>query len=148
QPGASGSRPFCSIAETAPRLQHRRRVMAVKKADSGEIFVPKLTQGVARIRLIGTTPMFQNRMANKAKQTLLVGGRKKTAADRVQIKHNPYQEFLDSAEVLKDGPTALGCRVTAIKGSMCTAALETAGITKTSAQRLIFMPGDLVPLYG
>jgi hypothetical protein len=31
---------------------------------------------------------------------------------------------------------------------MCTAALETAGLTKTSAQRLIFMPGDFVPLYG
>jgi hypothetical protein len=122
--------------------------MALKKAEVGEIQVPRLTQGVATLRIIGQTPLFQNRMANKAKQTLLVGGRKKTAADRVQLKHDPLAEFRDSAEIMKDGPTALGVRVTAIKGAMCTAALETAGITKTSAQRLLFMPGDLVPLYG
>jgi hypothetical protein len=46
------------------------------------------------------------------------------------------------------GPTALGLRVVAMKAAMCTAALETAGITKTSAQRLLFMPGDLTALYG
>jgi hypothetical protein len=122
--------------------------VAQKKADTGEIFIPKLTQVGVKIRIIGQTPLFQNRMSNKVKQTLLVGGRKKTQADRVQIKHDPYTEFLDSAERMSDGPTALGMRVTAIKGAMCTAALETAGITKSSAQRLIFMPGDLVPLYG
>ena len=31
---------------------------------------------------------------------------------------------------------------------MCTAALETPGLTKTGAQRLLFMPGDHVALYG
>lgn len=31
---------------------------------------------------------------------------------------------------------------------MCTAALETPGLTKTSTQRLLFMPGDHVALYG
>jgi hypothetical protein len=121
--------------------------MAVKKAET-EIQVPKLTQGVARLRIIGTTPLFQNRMANKAKETLLVGGKRKTAADRVKIKHDPVAEFRSSAEILPDGPTALGLRVTAVKGAMCTAALETAGITKTSAQRLLFMPGDFSALYG
>lgn len=122
--------------------------MAVKKAEVGEIQVPRLTQGIATLRIIGMTPLFQNRMANKAKQTLLVGGRRKTAADRAQLKHDPIQEYRDSAEIMPDGPTALGMRVVAVKAAMCTAALETAGITKTSAQRLIFMPGDLTPLYG
>lgn len=122
--------------------------MAQKKAESGEIQVPKLTQGIARLRIIGTTPLFQNRMANKAMQTLLVGGKRKTAADRVQLKHDPLKEYRDSAEPASSGPTALGLRVTAIKGAMCTAALETAGITKSSAQRLLFMPGDLAALYG
>lgn len=121
--------------------------MAVKKAES-DIKVPVLKQGVARLRIIGVTPMFQNRMSNKAKQSLLVGGAKKTRAQRIEIKHNPLAEFRDSAEVLQDGPTALGLRVTAVKGAMCTAALETPGITKTSAYRLLFAPGDLVPLYG
>ncbi len=123
--------------------------MAVKKAET-TIFVPPLTRGVIRLRLIGETPMFQNRMSAKAKQQLLVGGRKKTAADKVNIKHAPLQEFQDSMEQIADddSPTVLGLRVVAVKAAMCTAALETAGITKTSAQRLLFMPGDLVPLYG
>jgi hypothetical protein len=113
-----------------------------------EIHVPELRRGVLRLRVIGQTPMFQNRMAAKAKQQLLVGGRKKTAADKAEIKHHPIAEFRDSLEQIKDGPTALGLRVVAMKAAMCTAALETAGITKTSAQRLLFMPGELAALYG
>lgn len=122
--------------------------MAVKKAET-EIYVPPLHRGVIKLRIIGQTPMFQNRMAAKAKRQLLVGGRKKTAADKSNIKHSPLDEYRDSMEMLPGGePTALGLRVVAVKAAMCTAALETAGITKTSAQRLLFMPGDLAPLYG
>lgn len=124
--------------------------MAVKKAEhSEEIQVRALSVGSARFRIIGQTPMYQNRMSAKVKQQLLVGGRKKTKADRAHIKHDPMQEFRDSAEILPEGPTALGIRTVALKSAMCTAALETAGITKTSAQRLIFMPGgELIGLYG
>lgn len=122
--------------------------MATKKAET-EIHVPPLHRGVLKLRIIGQTPMFQNRMAAKAKQQLLVGGRKKTAADKVAIKHDPLGEYRNSMERYSgNDPTALGLRVVALKAAMCTAALETAGITKTSAQRLLFMPGDLVPLYG
>lgn len=123
--------------------------MAVNSADkAAEITITTLRRGEARLRIIGTTPLFQNRMANKVKAQLLVGSRKKTKAERVEIKHNPLAEYVDSAEIMSAGPTALGLRVTAVKAAMCTAALETAGLTKTSAQRLIFMPGDLTPLYG
>lgn len=121
--------------------------MAGKQMET-EIVVPELRRGVVRLRIIGQTPMFQNRMAAKAKQQLLVGGRKKTAADKAQIKHHPVAEFRDSLERIGHGPTALGLRVVAMKAAMCTAALETAGITKTSAQRLLFMPGELAALYG
>lgn len=122
--------------------------MAVKKAET-EIHIPPLQRGEVKLRIIGQTPMFQNRMAAKVKNQLLVGGRKKTAADKVKIKHDPLAEYRDSMERLPgDHPTCLGLRVVALKAAMCTAALETAGITKTSAQRLLFMPGDLVPLYG
>lgn len=122
--------------------------MASKPTDTAEIKVPLLKRAAVKLRIIGTTPLFQNRMANKVIGSLLVGSRKKTKAERLEIKHNPLEEFRNSAEILRGGPTALGLRVTAIKGSMCTAALETAGITKSSAQRLLFMPGDFVPLYG
>lgn len=122
--------------------------MAAKNQETAEIKVTPLRRATTRLRIIGETPLFQNRMANKAKQQLLVGGRKKTKADRVEIKHDPLQEFRDSAEIVPNGPTALGLRVTAVKAAMCTAALETAGLTKTAAQRLIFMPGDFAALYG
>lgn len=119
-----------------------------KKPDTEEVTVQPLRRGAVRLRIIGVTPLFQNRMANKAKQQLLVGGQKKGKADRASIKHAPLQEFRDSAEILPNGPTSLGLRVVAVKAAMSTAALETPGLTKTSAQRLLFMPGDFVPLYG
>lgn len=122
--------------------------MTKKVENSPEITVQQLRRGSVKLRIIGTTPLFQNRMANKAKQQLLVGGQKKTAADKAKIKHNPLQEFRDSAEILQSGPTALGLRVVAIKAAMATAAIETPGLTKASAQRLLFMPGELTPLYG
>jgi hypothetical protein len=122
--------------------------MAISKPETAEIKVTPLRRASAKLRIIGTTPMFQNRMANKVKQGLLVGTKKKTKAERVEIKHNPVQEYRDSMEIVPSGPTALGLRVTAVKAAMCTAALETAGLTKTSAQRLLFMPGDHTALYG
>ena len=119
-----------------------------KKAEEAEVHVQPLKRASVKLRIIGVTPLFQNRMANKAKQQLLVGGQKKGKADRAQIKHSPLQEYRDSAEILATGPTALGLRVVAVKAAMATAALETPGLTKTSAQRLLFMPGDHAALYG
>lgn len=118
------------------------------KQKTVELSVARMQLGTARMRLIGTTPMFQNRMANKAMQTLLVGGRKKSTAERLTIKHDPLSEFRNSAEILNDGPTALGLRVTAVKAAMCTAAIETEGVNRSSTQRLLFMPGDHCALYG
>lgn len=123
--------------------------MAIKKTqETAEIRVTPLKRGSVKLRIVGTQPLFQNRMANKVKEGLLVGTRKKTKAERQEIKHDPLAEFRNSAEIVPSGPTALGLRVVAVKAAMCTAALETPGLTKTSAQRLLFMPGDFVPLYG
>jgi len=122
--------------------------MATKNTGTAEINVTPLKRASAKLRIIGTTPMFQNRMAEKAMRSLLVGGGKKTGAEKKEIKHNPIEEFRSSAEMMLSGPTALGLRVVAVKAAMCTAALETAGLTKSGAQRLLFMPGDLTPLYG
>jgi hypothetical protein len=124
--------------------------MAVKKktTEETELHIPPLKQGTVKVRIIGTEPLYQNRMAAKAKQELLVGGKKKSKADRAEIKHQPLQEYRDSAEIRADGPTALGLNVIAVKASMSTAALETPGVTKSAAQRLLFVPGRFVPLYG
>lgn len=122
--------------------------MAVAKKESTNVEVVPLRRASVKLRIVGTTPLFQNRMSEKLKQYLLVGGGKKTKAERACIKHDPLSEYRSSAEVVEGGPTALGLRVVAIKGAMSTAALETPGLTKTGAQRLLFMPGDHVPLYG
>lgn len=122
--------------------------MASPKKETAEVTIQPLKRATINLRIIGTTPLFQNRMAEKVKHTLLVGGQKKGKADRAAIKHDPLTEYRSSAEILPGGPTALGLKVTAVKGAMATAALETPGLTKTATQRLLFMPGDFVPLYG
>ena len=127
--------------------------MAVKKkvvgAGDGEVLIQPLKQSTITVRIVGTTPMYQNWMAAKAKQQLLVGGQKKSKADRAHIKHQPLQEFRDSAQILPGGPTALGLNVIAVKAAMATAALETTGgLKKASAQRLLYMPGTFAALYG
>lgn len=122
--------------------------MAKAATEETTISVVPLKRASVKLRIIGTTPMFQNRMAAKAQQQLLVGSRKKSKADRAAIKHDPMREYRDSAEIQPGGPTALGLKVIAVKAAMCTAALETPGLTKTGTQRLLFMPGDFVPLYG
>lgn len=121
--------------------------MATKK-QAGMIEIQEIRQERITIRLIGTTPLYQNRMSQKVLQGLLLGGRKKTAVEKLNIKHNPPEEFRNSAETVKSGNTALGVKTVAIKSAMCDAAIETAGLTKTGTQRLIFMPGDHAPLYG
>lgn len=123
--------------------------MAAKaKSTSTEINVPTLRRGAIKLRIIGETPLIQNRMANKVRGVLLTGGKRKTKAEREDIKHNPYEEFLASAEPYEGPEAAIGLKVTAIKGAMANAALETPGVTKASAQRLIFMPQEVVPVYG
>jgi len=110
--------------------------------------IVKMKMGGVHARIIGTTPLLQNRMSNKVKQGLLVGSKKKTMAERAEIKHHPLQEMLDATELEETGPTAIGIRTVAIKAAMCTAALETGGIKKTQAQRLLFMPGETAPVWG
>ncbi len=95
------------------------------------------------------TPMYQHRMASKAKEMLLLGGQKKTAADKAaSIKHNPIREFRDAMELKDSGPTAIGFKVACLAGAMREAALQTPGLSKTSAKKLLMLPGDLSPLYG
>jgi len=120
--------------------------MATKNAET--LHIDALKQGRITLRIIGTTPLYFNAMSVKAKRTLLLGGAKKTAAEKKELKHDPEQEFRDSVYRMSDGPTLLGFPAPGIKGAMATAALETAGVTKTSVQRLIFLPQQKVSVYG
>lgn len=121
--------------------------MAVAKKNE-ELSIDALKQGRVTLRLIGTTPFYFNAMSAKAKRSLLIGGGKKTAAERKQLKHNPEEEFRDSVYRQPNGDTLLCFPAPGIKAAMATAALETPGVTKTSVQRLIFLPQQKVNIWG
>jgi hypothetical protein len=130
--------------------QHPRKVkeMAVAKREVTELQIDRLKQGRLTLRMVGTTPLYFNAMSAKSKRDLLLGGAKKTKAQRMEIKHHPKQEFLDSAYRKSNGETLLCFPAPGVKGAMATAALETAGITKSSVQRLIFLPDTHIQIWG
>ena len=102
------------------------------------------------VYLEGRTALFVNRMTAKAKSTLLIGGRKKTAADKAVIKHNPLEEFVESMYV-QEGfheHSHVLFPSLAVKGAMSTAALATPGVFKTDVSRLVFMPSEHIPIFG
>jgi hypothetical protein len=79
---------------------------------------------------------------------LLVGGGKKTAAEKKEIKHDPEAEFIASSYRMATGPTLLGFPASGIKQAMATAALVTEGVKKTEVNRLIFVPTERISIWG
>ena len=110
--------------------------------------IDALKRGRITLRLIGETPLFFNAMSAKAQRTLLLGGGKKTTAERKELKHDPYAEFRDSIYSTDEGPTLLVFPAPAIKGAMATAALETPGVKKSEVQRLVFLPEAQIKIWG
>jgi len=122
--------------------------MAIKKAEAGTLHISPLKQGRVVLRMIGTTPLYFNAMSAKAKRTLLIGGGKKTTAEKRELKHDPEEEFRDSIYSQQTGDTLICFPAPGIKGAMATAALETSGVTKSSVHRLIFLPQQKVNIWG
>lgn len=120
--------------------------MAIKTSEALQI--DALKQGRITLRMIGTTPFYFNAMSAKAKRDLLIGGGKRTAAEKKEIKHDPEREFRDSIYRMPDGPTLLGFPAPGVKAAMAEAALETKSVTKASANRLIFMPEQRIRIWG
>lgn len=112
------------------------------------LHIDALKQGRVKMRIIGSTPMFFNAMSVKAKRSLLLGGGKKTAAEKKEIKHDPESEYRDSVYKTQFGPTLLAFPAPGIKNAMATAALVTDGVKKTDVQRLIFLPQEKVSIWG
>ena len=51
------------------------------------------------IRIVGTSGLYCHRMSAMAKHHLMLGGRKKSAAERLDLMHDPIAEFHDSMHV-------------------------------------------------
>lgn len=122
--------------------------MAVKKAEAGTLQIDALKQGRVTLRMIGTTALYYNAMSAKVKHGLQVGTAKKTSAQKREVKHNPEQEFRDTMYRQATGPTMLYFPAPGVKAAMATAALETAGVTKSSVNRLIFLPQPRINVWG
>jgi hypothetical protein len=114
------------------------------------IEVEPIRIGTISLWLRGRTPIILNRMSEKARQQLLIGGTKKTKAEKEQsMKHDPIEEFRRSMHIRRDATrTRLGVPSPAIKGAMCTAALETKGTTKAQTGRLVWVRGYDCELFG
>ena len=122
--------------------------MPVKPMTS-EITIVNVTMHKFVVHILGTTPIILNCMSQKVMRELLLPRGKKTAADKAQsLKHDPLQEFRDSPYKIPDGPTAIGIPAGAFKQAMCTAALDTPGTARTQIRRLIYVHGQLLPIYG
>ena len=122
--------------------------MAIKKPEADGLHIEAIKRGRLTLRLIGETPFYFHAMSLKAKTTLLLGGAKKTAAEKRDLKHDPETEFRDSVYRVSSGPTLLGFPAPGIKGAMATAALETGGLTKAAVNRRIFLYEEKIAIWG
>ena len=110
--------------------------------------IESLQQTEVSFKIIGTAPLIYNSMSLKAQKTLLMGAAKKTAAEKKEIKHTPEEEFVDSCYINGTNGAYLSFPSTGIKRGMATAALETAGVTKASINRGIYVVGEHINVWG
>lgn len=124
---------------------------AKKQDQSQTLEIVTLKTNEVRVCIKGTSPMIMNRLAEKARQQLLLPPAKKNAAEKAaSLKHNPLEEFRASAHIIDDegAPTLLGVPSVSVKGAMRSAALELPGATKAQIGRLTYVRGDLLSVYG
>ena len=90
------------------------------------IVIPDLTREFVTVAIVATTWFFSDRMAAKAKRTLMPGGTRKTAAERVDIKLHPREEYRDSMSIDREfhEHSNVYYPATAIKQAITTAALS------------------------
>ena len=130
--------------------------MAVAAKASSAIEVVELDYQTVEITVVGRNPIILNKLAAKARQELLFPSGRKTPADKLaHLKHNPMQEFRDSAHILEseDQPTLLGFPAGGMKKAMSLAALRTSkgqsgGVSKTEFKQLCWVENEFIPIYG
>lgn len=125
--------------------------MATKKTDDGEITILEIRRETIDVCILGETPLILNRMSEKAKRELLMPKGKKNAAEKASsLKHDPLAEFRESPYIIEDNaaPTYLAMLSTAFKGAMRQAALDMPGANKSQIGRLVYVPGEMISIYG
>ena len=125
--------------------------MATKKSEAAVVEITKVEKNFLQVNVVGTSPIILNRMSEKTRQILLMGAEKKNkAAKQAGAKHKPLEEYQASPYRIAgdDSPTYIGFMSSAFKGAMRVAALDLPGSSKAQIGRLVYVEGDLIPLYG
>jgi hypothetical protein len=127
----------------------KEKDMATKKTETAAPEVLKIETQELNLCIIGNSPLIHNAISERSMRELLFPAPKKNAAEKASsLKHDPIAEFRSSAHRVKGGPTLVGIPATAFKGALMTAALDLPGISKASIGRLVFVAGDLIPVWG
>lgn len=102
--------------------------------------------------VLGRSPgILMNAMSEKVKQELLFPRGRKNAAERAaSLKHNPPVEYRDSCykSITDNSPTRILIKSTCFKAAMASVALDIPGATKAAIERLIYVKGDYINVYG
>jgi hypothetical protein len=124
--------------------------MPVKTEKAREIVVPEPKVGRIEVDLLGRSPLLMNRLAEKARQELLLPSPpRRTRADKAQaIKHNPIEEFRNAIYLSSLGPTAIVAPASWITKSIASAALDVPGATKAEVSRLTWSQEEWIPIWG
>jgi hypothetical protein len=140
--------------DPVPRGKQEGQMAAKPKDDQPRtIDILPITQGLTTFCLLGTTPMFFNRMSEKAKRDILLGSRRKSKAEQAEnLKHDPIREYRDSVyKHFGDRfPTRLKFPSEGFKKCVAAAALDIPGAYKTEVGRLTSFPPEQpnVSIYG
>jgi hypothetical protein len=114
------------------------------------IVIPPFRVAGMKLFIVGTSALCVNRMAEKAKHELVFPARKSNRADKEsRLKHNPVQEFRDSAYVWEDDERTRLCLPSRmLHKSMIEAAAATPGATKTELSWLLSIDSEFIPVWG
>lgn len=126
---------------------------AIKKSEESiDINPDVISTGKVTLVVIGKSPLIFNRMAAKAQRDILMpSGRKTSAEKQTNLKHDPIAEYRDSVYKRSDsenGPTRLRFPAPAFKGAMATSALDIPGAAKSKINRLVWVDGYTVNIWG
>lgn len=125
--------------------------MATKANTNPEITITKIETGEMTFCILGRTPLIMNRMSQKVWMELLLPKGRRTASVKAStLKHDPIAEFRASPYFMpgKQAPTLLAIMPTAYKRGMGTAALDIPGANRSQIGRLVYVAGELLPVYG
>jgi hypothetical protein len=120
-----------------------------KQQEAVEIL--RIEKAVATFFVLGTTPLYMNRMPKKAREYLLWPPRRqnRAALEAVQ-KHDPPAEYRDSIYRCREqnAPTLCHLPNNSFKKAMASAALDIPGASKAQVGRLVSVLNPTVFLWG